>query len=147
VDSQQLSLWDYRPPNYVDRQGYAEGLKKRGRATPSAVRALVLERDAYVCAYCGDDATVVDHITPYSYRHDHSPENLVAACEECNALASDFMFPTFEEKSRYIRDKRAGRVWRRSAIIAYCTECGCNFKPRVRGATRFLCAQCAIAFT
>lgn len=49
------------------------------------VKALVLERDGYVCAYCGGPATTVDHVKPVARGGaEYDPANLVAACESCN---------------------------------------------------------------
>lgn len=49
-------------------------------------RAYVLERDAYTCAYCGQEANTVDHIVPVKLGGvDHNPSNLVAACLSCNS--------------------------------------------------------------
>ena len=50
------------------------------------VRLAVLARDGYVCAYCGQDATTVDHVV--SIKAGGNPldmENCVAACRRCNS--------------------------------------------------------------
>ena len=47
-------------------------------------RLIVLARDGYECAYCGQDATSVDHVIPRSAGGDHSLANLVACCLKCN---------------------------------------------------------------
>ena len=50
------------------------------------LRLVVLARDGYVCAYCGQDATTVDHIQ--SIKHGGDPmslENMVACCKRCNS--------------------------------------------------------------
>lgn len=60
----------------------ARGLGHRHRT----VRLIVLERDGYVCRWCGAPATEADHY-PVS-RHRGGPstvENMVAACRRCNA--------------------------------------------------------------
>lgn len=48
------------------------------------VRAAVLCRDRFVCAYCGAMATHVDHVVPRAAGGSDSPVNLVAACARCN---------------------------------------------------------------
>jgi len=49
-------------------------------------RLAVLARDGYVCAYCGQDATTVDHIQSIKSGGDPiSLENLVACCKRCNS--------------------------------------------------------------
>lgn len=49
----------------------------------------VLKRDNHTCRYCGasaPDATLtVDHVTPVALGGSDSPDNLVAACRDCNA--------------------------------------------------------------
>lgn len=47
-------------------------------------RELVLARDSYECAYCGEAATEVDHIIPRAKGGGHELENLVACCKRCN---------------------------------------------------------------
>ena len=47
-------------------------------------RLRVLSRDGYTCAYCGQDATEVDHIIPRAKGGGHELENLVACCKTCN---------------------------------------------------------------
>ena len=69
-------------------------------------RLAVLARDGYVCAYCGQDATTVDHIQSIKAGGDPlSLDNLVACCKRCNSakgsrsqavfLASAFTPPVF----------------------------------------------------
>ena len=49
-------------------------------------RLIVLARDGYVCTYCGQDATTVDHIVPIKGGGDPiSLENMVACCKPCNS--------------------------------------------------------------
>lgn len=54
-----------------------------------AIRLAVLERDAFVCRYCLDDANHVDHIIPRSRGGLNKPSNLVAACGPCNCSKRD----------------------------------------------------------
>jgi 5-methylcytosine-specific restriction endonuclease McrA len=49
-------------------------------------RLRVLKRDDYICQYCGDTATQVDHIIPRAKGGGHELENLLACCAKCNAL-------------------------------------------------------------
>lgn len=50
-----------------------------------ALRLQVLERDGYVCAYCGGEATEADHIIPKDAGGKDELGNLVAACKPCNS--------------------------------------------------------------
>lgn len=49
-------------------------------------RLQALARDGYVCFYCGQDATTVDHVIPIKGGGDPvSLDNLVACCVSCNS--------------------------------------------------------------
>jgi HNH endonuclease len=66
----------------------------------------VMKRDKGICQYCGGPAGSVDHIVPWSYRHNNSMSNLVAACMRCNLAAHDMVFPTFAAKREFILTAR-----------------------------------------
>lgn len=57
-------------------------------AVSKRTRYEVLRRDNHTCRYCGasaPDATLtVDHVTPTALGGSDSPDNLVAACRDCN---------------------------------------------------------------
>jgi 5-methylcytosine-specific restriction endonuclease McrA len=55
----------------------------RGRSIPLTTRTVVA-RDSGVCAYCGGDATTIDHIVPRSKGGLHVWENVIASCRRCN---------------------------------------------------------------
>lgn len=44
----------------------------------------LLKRDRYICAYCGKEASTLDHIIPKSRGGETSWTNTVAACLKCN---------------------------------------------------------------
>lgn len=52
-----------------------------------SLRKQILARDGYVCHYCGQDATTVDHVLSIKHHPDQAmnPENLVSACKICNS--------------------------------------------------------------
>lgn len=105
----------------------------------------ILERDSYVCVYCLDDATEVDHVVPFSWSQCDDPDNLVSSCEICNGIASNLMFDDFDLKSEYIRTVRQSRKWSRRlkrAMRAQCNECKRHFRPLYRNATLFVCYEC-----
>ena len=54
-----------------------------------ATRAVILERDEYMCAYCGRRADTVDHIKPKAKGGDENHNNLVACCKRCNMKKGD----------------------------------------------------------
>ena len=68
------------------------------------LRAAVMTRDGGVCRYCGQPATVVDHLFPVCRGGENSLENLVASCGPCNAKASGLYFATFEARKAFILD-------------------------------------------
>jgi len=45
----------------------------------------ILDRDNYVCHYCGGIADTVDHKKPVARGGSDSEDNLVAACRRCNS--------------------------------------------------------------
>ena len=59
-----------------------------GRQVPVSRRG-VLRRDAHRCAYCGANATTIDHVQPKSRGGADSWENLVACCLRCNNVKGD----------------------------------------------------------
>ena len=55
-----------------------------GSAKWKKQRLRVLNRDAWLCAYCGKDATQVDHVAPRADGGGDDLDNLVASCTLCN---------------------------------------------------------------
>ena len=52
-----------------------------------ARRLVVLNRDGWVCYYCGGDATQADHVIPISKMGDPMDlDNMVACCKRCNVV-------------------------------------------------------------
>ena len=58
--------------------------KSRWPRSYKTVRKWVLERDCWICVYCGQTANQVDHIIPKNHGGSDLPSNLVAACFSCN---------------------------------------------------------------
>lgn len=58
-------------------------------AVSKRLRYEILRRDDHTCRYCGgkapDVALTVDHVQPTALGGSDLPENLVAACKDCNA--------------------------------------------------------------
>lgn len=50
----------------------------------SSQRRIILARDNYTCAYCGESATEVDHVNPRANGGRATLDNGVAVCESCN---------------------------------------------------------------
>lgn len=57
---------------------------------PPVNRREVLRRDRHTCQYCGSTKHLtLDHVIPRSKGGQHSWDNVVAACERCNAFKGD----------------------------------------------------------
>jgi hypothetical protein len=61
-------------------------LLEEARSIPSNVRQAVLDRDDYICRYCGrrSQTIEVDHVIPVSQGGTSTLDNLVTACRTCN---------------------------------------------------------------
>lgn len=117
--------------------------KHNQRRLASNKKDKILERDCWICAYCDGDATVVDHVVPWSWSHCDDDYNLVASCERCNAVAGNMVFPDLTKKRVYLRKKIRGvRAKPPQSKIFYCIQCGAIFVPLRGGATNFLCGEC-----
>ena len=125
--------------------GFLRWIKKMQRRKFDRVK--ILERDQYVCAYCLGDATEVEHVVPWSWSHCNDEDNLVATCKECNQIAGDRMFTSFDEKRAFILIKRSSRKWTRRLAMKYqvfrCVNCKNIFVPLEHGSTNFLCTTCS----
>ena len=56
-----------------------------------------------ICFYCGEGASDVEHVIPFSLVGECTPK--VWSCSECNSIASNSLFETIEEKRAYIQNK------------------------------------------
>lgn len=58
-------------------------------AVSKRLRFEILRRDNYTCRYCGargnETPLTIDHVTPVALGGTDAPDNLVTACEPCNA--------------------------------------------------------------
>lgn len=108
------------------------------------LRQEILERDAFMCAYCDEWADSVDHIIPYSYCQNNDKDNLVACCLDCNLIASDKIFESLSDKRAYIRNKRGLHKWRMKFLNRYslCIVCKERYLEGHKNATHFICPRC-----
>jgi 5-methylcytosine-specific restriction endonuclease McrA len=60
------------------------GSKHLSSAAWKRQRLIVLRRDCYICAYCGEAANEVDHVQPRVQGGTDDLDNLVACCRMCN---------------------------------------------------------------
>lgn len=74
---------------------------------PIALRELVMARDGRKCVYCGTEERLsMDHIRPFTQGGTTEASNLVTACQTCNIIAGNRLFPELSEKKRWIAQAR-----------------------------------------
>lgn len=75
----------------------------------------ILERDQYVCQYCGLDGSAsfenalamsVDFVVPRARKGKKDPRNLVACCRSCNMIKGTRVYRSFEEAKAYVLAQR-----------------------------------------
>jgi hypothetical protein len=90
------------------------------------LRLEVLERDGYVCQYCGGYATTADHLIPLKAGGLTVPENLVAACARCNFSKQDRILAPSALGPRGLA---AGMPAPRGVGEHECVSAGCHAVP------------------
>ena len=117
------------------------------RIVAPRVREQLLNRYNRMCVYCGEAATEIDHIRPYSWDQNNDEDNLIASCRICNAIASDLMFDTFNEKWSYINARRNPDDEKidtpELGIPRVCLVCGVSYKSGFSGSNYIECPLCA----
>jgi 5-methylcytosine-specific restriction endonuclease McrA len=82
----------------------------------------ILERDDYVCRYCGLDGRAsfenalvmrVDFVIPRAHKGKKNPDNLVACCTPCNTIKGTRVYANFEEAKAHVlaRREELRKVW------------------------------------
>jgi len=75
----------------------------------------ILERDQYLCQYCGLDggasfenalAMSVDFVIPRARRGKKDERNLVACCRSCNMIKGRRVYRSFDEAKTYVLAQR-----------------------------------------
>ena len=84
VISEQFSM----QPDNNNKKKKKKKYQARRRAIKLKTRFAILERDGFMCIYCGKNGTEgtlhVDHVVPVSKGGETTEDNLVTACVECN---------------------------------------------------------------
>jgi 5-methylcytosine-specific restriction endonuclease McrA len=108
--------------NYIGNVvGWLSKLESPSKVRKSRNYKKTYERDKYTCQYCGYNLKNakkflplhIDHVKPWSAHGGNSLNNLVVSCQECNLIASDKWFVSFEEKKDYIEFERQKSKFRR----------------------------------
>lgn len=77
--------------------------RERMWKVPPVNRREVLRRDRHSCQYCGNSKHLtLDHVIPRSRGGQHTWNNVVAACEQCNSKKGD---RTPQEAGMHLRTK------------------------------------------
>ena len=75
----------------------------------------ILERDNYVCQYCGLDGRAsfenalvmrVDFVLPRARKGKKQPENLVACCAPCNTIKGTKVYASFDDAKAQVLARR-----------------------------------------
>ena len=123
-------------------------MSKKRKSIPKSVRFSVFSRDGFACRYCGATSEavklVLDHIEPVSKGGSDEPENLVTACEPCNAGKSDKPIDSTTVNEAH-RLALAQEMQEQKAALAAAKEASkarkkldqeiCNFYCELRGVT------------
>jgi 5-methylcytosine-specific restriction endonuclease McrA len=82
----------------------------------------ILERDDFVCRYCGLDGRAsfenalvmrVDFVVPRAKKGKKDPANLVACCTPCNTIKGTKVYSNFDEAKAYVLKQREElrKIW------------------------------------
>jgi 5-methylcytosine-specific restriction endonuclease McrA len=82
----------------------------------------ILERDGYVCRYCGLDGRAsfenalvmrVDFVIPRARKGKKDVNNLVACCSPCNTIKGTQVYASFDEAKKHVLASREElrKVW------------------------------------
>jgi hypothetical protein len=82
----------------------------------------ILERDDFVCRYCGLDGRAsfenalvmrVDFVKPRAHKGKKDPANLVACCTPCNTIKGTKVYGSFDEAKAFVLKQREElrKIW------------------------------------
>jgi 5-methylcytosine-specific restriction endonuclease McrA len=82
----------------------------------------ILERDQYVCRYCGLDGKAsfenalvmsVDFVVPRARKGKKDPANLVACCRPCNTIKGTRVYKSFDDARKFVLAQREElrKIW------------------------------------
>lgn len=82
----------------------------------------ILERDDFVCRYCGLDGRAsfenalvmrVDFVVPRAKKGKKDPNNLVACCTPCNTIKGTRVYANFDEAKAHVLKQREElrKIW------------------------------------
>ena len=68
---------------------------KKGPAQQLSLREQVKRRDQFLCRYCGEPGTTLDHVVPRSRGGKNTLDNLRYCCRRCNTLKGNMSLESF----------------------------------------------------
>lgn len=74
------------------------------------IKEEVLERDRYICYYCGKFGNTVDHLVPKSKGGEYTHDNLVCACQKCNCKKDNISEEEFRDIKIRLRRERERKI-------------------------------------
>jgi len=99
--------------------------QSRARSKPASYYQVCRERHYPLglggCIYCGQPATQMDHVIPFSLVSDEPFHWVVPACGSCNGILSDRALHSVPSRARFIakRLRKANRKALRSVVWDY----------------------------
>ena len=110
----------------------------RTRTLTKERKESLLDQFGWVCQYCDEAASDIDHIIPWSWSQDDSDANLVASCRLCNLISGNKIFKGFADKRYYILNS-LNRMARKGWGKVWCSEELEELGPRMRQAIACKC--------
>lgn len=71
------------------------------------------------CAYCGEEATSLDHIIPRFKSGSSNRNNLIPACRRCNASKASYKMEDWYKQQTFFEQKKLDRIldWMNEELV------------------------------
>lgn len=79
-------------------------------------RARIRERDGFVCFYCREPSTTIDHLLATSAGGTNDESNLVGCCRECNLMKGNMSARMFVSQHLRARLRQLGKNGRKRLV-------------------------------
>ena len=81
------------------------------RSAKRRFRASILEAWDHRCAYCGQEATTLDHVRPRSKGGQTDRANLISCCARCNSRKGSDDWQEWYRAQSFWDPEREGSIW------------------------------------
>ena len=81
------------------------------RSAKRRFRASILEAWEHRCAYCGQEATTLDHVRPRSKGGQTDRANLISCCARCNSRKGSDDWQEWYRAQSFWYPEREGSIW------------------------------------